>query len=188
MTMTTISVLALAALMSILGFVALLRTKSYVVDGAEATETDLPILGKIKTNYPALVFVAVGAGLAAYALQASKDLATPDEIWTITGKLVRPNGSTFDIRGGTLAAVPQNPVVNIAADGSYEISIHLKHGESFEDSIGLIDYTNDFGNANIVPKQELAAYDKDPSKSLLISKTDHSRSYKPVKIQSGDGT
>jgi hypothetical protein len=164
-----------------------LRTKSYVVDGAESTETDLPILGKIKTNYPALVFVAVGAGLALYALQASKDLATahltaPDDEWVVTGQVLLPPNAGIDVRDGVVAAVPSSTRFTLNQDGSYVLTFPLQHGVALEDVISQIDYTAQFGSFHILTQDELKAYDKDPSHSLLASKTSHSRSYKPVMV------
>ena len=51
----------------ILGFVALITQKIYInPETSEATEVEIPFIGKIKTNYPALVFAFLGFGLAFY--------------------------------------------------------------------------------------------------------------------------
>ena len=64
MTESTIIYL-LAGLCFVLGFVALLKQKTYIDSQTnQPTEIELPFVGKLKSNFPALVFVVVGAFLA----------------------------------------------------------------------------------------------------------------------------
>jgi len=192
---TTICVLALAALLSTLGFVALLKTKIYAIEGTKETELDVPILGKITTNYPALVFVLLGCGLAAYAIKASgdeqqlrdqisKEFAPVD--WVITGQFLMPPGSPkgADVRIGTIGVRPQPDPAPIYEDGTYEMHLKLNPGVDFETVALTIVYTygNEFGTVQIDPAKELDAFNKNPQTSLLLKKGDLSRTYKPVPI------
>ena len=74
----------IALLSIILGFVALLSQKVYLdATTKQPTEVQIPFLGKIKSNYPALVFAFLGAALAFYAFQKSFPLPPPPlEDWT----------------------------------------------------------------------------------------------------------
>ena len=55
----------LAAILIILGFIALLRQKTYIDSKTkQPTEIEITKLGKFKSNYPALAFVVLGFVLA----------------------------------------------------------------------------------------------------------------------------
>ncbi|HET7065485.1 MAG TPA: hypothetical protein VFI49_14530 [Rudaea sp.] len=201
MDMTTIFVLLLAALMTVLSFLALIKSKVYINEQTNTpTSVDLPILGKISTNYPALIFVMLACALAFYAVktnadvqqqnaQIQKELAlAQDDEWVVTGQILAPPGASrdIDLRNGTVEAVPAFPAVSIDRTGKFELRVKLRHGDDFEKSIGLIDYTNlELGSAQIIPAEELQAFQKDPSKSHLASMTPLSRSYKAVLIGGG---
>ena len=65
--MMIIILYAIAALSIILGFIALIKQKVYLdKDTKKQTELEIPILGKLKTNYPSLVFVFLGFFLVYY--------------------------------------------------------------------------------------------------------------------------
>lgn len=55
----------------------------------EPTEIELPLIGRLRSNFPALVFVVVGA-LLAYAGWSKPPADLGEEPWTITGSFVAP--------------------------------------------------------------------------------------------------
>ena len=71
----------------ILGFVALILQKTYLdPETQKPTEVEVPVIGKLKTNYPALVFVFLGFAGAFYSFQRSQ---VKEKVqWTIQGSLV----------------------------------------------------------------------------------------------------
>lgn len=177
---TTISALSLACLMIVLGFIALLFTKIYVADGTGVpSEIDVPIIGKLKTNYPALIFVILGSALAAYAIKSNADSQL--DTWVVTGQIQMPPGSDKQIfQMGTVEAVPVSIPPRIEDTGNYTLHVQLKHGEDFEKAISQISYTNDLGSACIIPADELKSFELNPRNSLLQSKTALSRSYRSI--------
>ena len=71
----------------VLGFVALLKQKVYIDSSTnQPTEVSLPIIGKLKTNYPALLFVLVG--FVAMYRGFGETPGEPDtEDYLVTGRL-----------------------------------------------------------------------------------------------------
>ena len=62
----------ISTLTIILGFIALLTQKIYIdTDTKQLTQIDIPMVGKMKTNYPALIFLFLGIFLAVYAFSRS---------------------------------------------------------------------------------------------------------------------
>ncbi|MGH2508312.1 MAG: hypothetical protein ACRDHZ_13055, partial [Ktedonobacteraceae bacterium] len=60
---------AIGAILIFLGFIALLSQKIYIDHRTnKATEIDVPILGKMKANYPALIFVFLGCAVVVFGL------------------------------------------------------------------------------------------------------------------------
>jgi hypothetical protein len=86
----------------VMGFFALLKQKLYIDSKTnKATEVSLPIVGKMKTNYPALVFVLVGFA-AMYPIYSFKqpDADAKDD-YLIKGRIeVIPPSTTGESRGG----------------------------------------------------------------------------------------
>jgi hypothetical protein len=60
----TIWALTLGTLGFLLGLIALLTSRIYIDKASNSTvEVDVPLLGKLKGNYPALVFVLLGGAV-----------------------------------------------------------------------------------------------------------------------------
>ena len=75
MTESTIIYL-LAGLCFVLGFVALLKQKTYIDSQTnQPTEIELPFVGKLTTNYPALGFVFIGGRDGYFYLLANRSRA-----------------------------------------------------------------------------------------------------------------
>jgi hypothetical protein len=109
--------LILAAFAIVLGFVALLCSKIYVIDNGtgKATEVDLPLVGKMKTNYPALVFILVGTALATYSLNQPYLFLDSQQpvLWNIKGQLQQSGHDIADWRFGEIKLVEFGPEVQI---------------------------------------------------------------------------
>ena len=113
----------ISALCIVLGFIALLKQRLYIDERTqEPTAVELPLFGKLKTNYPALVFVFLGAGLAFYAIHESP----PTEPWTLTGSLTNPSGKHVKWTDGTLTLIPQVHLREFMRTASLKYTCQLK--------------------------------------------------------------
>ena len=177
----TLLVLALAAFSFVLGFVALLSSRIYINPNTKAKlAVDLPILGKMQTNYPALIFVFVGAALAVFAMEKEPR----DTSWTITGQLREPTNQIKDWRNsGTLRLVQLGPNVAIDEHGQFSIDVDLPEGESFESVVQQIAYVSDRFHLEIFPKDELEAFKKNPAASKLSKMSATTRVYRPFDVE-----
>jgi len=131
----------------VMGFFALLKQKLYIDSKTnKATEVSLPIVGKMKTNSPALVFVLVGFA-AMYPIYSFKqpDADAKDD-YLIKGRIeVIPPTTTGESRGGAAApdfstsiimAFPSDVSDNqVDNDGTFSVKIKVPKGTQFEDHI-----------------------------------------------------
>jgi hypothetical protein len=196
---TTIWALILATLSILLGFVALLTSRIYLVKDSNV-EVEVPVFGKLKANYPAVIFVFFGALLAWYGLKTHNELAAQqieaqrqldiskasapgDDEWSISGRLLAPGGKPIDWGRGVFTLIFGSPQVKHTAAGGFEIHLRIKHGQDFEEYVQQIDYTHDRGSAKIFPKKELDAYRASPSSSRLLEATPTTRVYKPMQLE-----
>ncbi|MFO1323638.1 MAG: hypothetical protein U1F15_06200 [Burkholderiales bacterium] len=188
----TIFTLGLATLSFVLGFVALLSSKVYVNPKTRSKlEVDLPLLGKMQTNYPALIFVFVGAALAVYSISKHFEFesmklqrAAHETVWNVTGQFRQPGNDITDWRNGALLKLVQvGPTFDITADGHFTIEVALPEGETFESMVDQIAYTSDRARALIIPKEELDAYQKDKATSKLKGMTGKTRVYHPIDVE-----
>ena len=161
-----------------LGFVALLKQKTYIDPATnQPTGIELPVLGKLKTNYPALVFVFLGVGLAAIAFEKSYP---PRKVpWTVMGSFLDPSGKGQDWRNGTLTVVPSDVMAEVSNMGTFRITANIDEGKSFEDAFELIDYSNAAGSALIRTKSEYSRYLQGDNTSLVRASTPMTREFKP---------
>lgn len=192
---------ALGALCVLFGFVALLTSKIYIDTKTNSpVEVAIPFLGKVKGNYPALVFVMLGSAIAVYAIKSNADIQlqeiasnraiqeakanTPgDDQWTITGRMVRPDGKAIDGYRGVMNLTSGSPRVDYKPGGVFEISLRLKKGEALEDYVEKIDYSSyESGSMTIYPKLEFEKRNRKEN-SLLEHQTDFTRQYRPVTLQ-----
>ena len=189
---TTLWAMILGTLCIILGFIALLSSRIYIDKASNSSvEVEVPFFGKLKGNYPALVFVLLGAALAAYGIKTNAELRTTaanieakkgQEDWVVSGRLLSPNDKPVDWEHGVFTLISGTPEVTFKPGGGFEIKLKIEHGQDFEHYVQQIDYTNDIGSAKIFPQQELDASTANKS-SLLANKTANTRVYKPVKLQ-----
>lgn len=133
----------LAGLCMILGFIALLLQKTYIdSQTSQLTEVDLPLVGKLKTNYPALAFVIFGVFLAGYTLSKTTDVGT--DLWDVQGSFLAPPGAavTWKWEDGVLTGLPKDAEFVPYQNGSFRIQANVPHGKSFADVYSTIMYTN----------------------------------------------
>jgi hypothetical protein len=165
----------IAVLSIILGFVALLSQKIYLdATTKEPTEVEVPFLGKIRSNYPALVFVFLGVALAFYAFQRS--YPPKKEMWNLEGFFTPPDGKTVD-RAGALELRGPDPIVvkNTIDDdktGHFQIWVNIPEGKSVEQVFETLNYTYSDGSAYIDLKD----------KSTVDKSMEHQRIFKKVPI------
>ena len=152
-------VLAIAVLLIVLGFVALLKQKLYVdSETGQVTEVEVPLLGKLRTNAPAIAFVVFGSAITFGAMKSneqrldrlSDDLrvdAGATETWTINGRLQLPSdvvgtsvdcgysqGPCISLQDGTLRLI-ESPIedLQVADNGEFLFEVEVPKGLAFED-------------------------------------------------------
>ena len=165
----------------VLGFVALLKQKTYIdSESKEPTEVELSFLGKIKTNYPALVFVFLGFAAAFFAFQKS---GIKEKVrWTIQGQLVDSTQRIDDWREGECKIIPEDTYTIIDKNtGAYAIEMDIDKDQSFEDAVKCIIYSHKLGTIQLCPREEFMKK-SNGKPSFLISKTNQTRFYKPVSL------
>ena len=120
--MLTYALLAVAVLAILLGFVALLKQKTYIDSATnQPSEFELPLVGKLKTNYPSLLFVALGFGIV---WQVAQGLDAGTEEWSITGSL-RADSAAPAWEQGTLTVFPSDFRVELSNQGAFRMTADL---------------------------------------------------------------
>lgn len=161
----------ISTLTIILGFIALLTQKIYIdTNTKQQTQIDIPMVGKMKTNYPALIFVFLGIFLAVYAF--SRSFPPQKNEWVITGSF--KSGENINLLDGTLTVFPADFKCEVYPNRKFEIKAKIEEGKTFEDVIQRIDYSHPLGSVQIYPKEQREA--------LVKHETENSREYKPVAI------
>lgn len=169
----------IAILAIILGFIALLTQKVYIDSATnQPTEVEIPLFGKIKTNIPALVFVFLGFATAIFAFNKSSMHKTP---WRIDGVLTATN-EKIDWEKGTLTVLPSEFESKLSKNGHFTITMSIEDGKTFEEAVGLIDYSHEKGSIRIKPPKEYEAF-MDKKASLLKEVGPSVREYKNVPIE-----
>jgi len=132
----------------VLGFIALVTQKAYIDSASgQVTEIEVPALGKLKTNIPALVFVVGSIGLATLAYFRDSRHFEP---WTIEGTF-QPIDETSPLTGNELdnlhkgiigfqpSRLVEPPSIR---DATFRFQYEIPEGEEFEDEIDTIQYLN----------------------------------------------
>lgn len=169
---------AVSLIAILLGFLALLKQKTYI-DAAtnQPTEIELPLLGKMKSNYPALAFLFLGIGLAIAAFEKSYP---PRKVqWTIQGAFLDPIGGSRDFRAGTLVVRPADVDVEVSNLGKFRITASIDEGRRFDEAFDLIDYSDSTGSAQIFPKDEYTKYVRRDSTTLIQASAQMTLQFKP---------
>jgi len=175
----TYALLAVAVLAILLGFVALLKQKTYIDSATnEPSEFELPLVGKLKTNYPSLLFVALGFGIV---WQVSQRIDEGTEEWSITGSL-RSDSVSPAWEQGTLTVFPSDFRVELSSQGAFRITARLPKGATFEDVVDYIDFSHPAGSVQFSPKNQFARYAQHDTTSLIREATPRSRILKPLTL------
>jgi hypothetical protein len=172
----------ISALCIALGFIALLSQRLYIdAKTHQATAVKLPFFGKLKTNYPALIFVFIGGALAFEAVRNSPQ----KEQWTLTGTLTNPPGKDVKWVEGTFTLVPRAVLSQIGDEGGFEIDVQIDKGKSIEQIYHTLDYSVNEGNVQIDLLKEYQA-SKNGQDSLIEHITGHNVKFKSIAIQARD--
>ncbi|MBA3006224.1 MAG: hypothetical protein KKB91_11165 [Proteobacteria bacterium] len=175
----------LSTLIVLLGGMSLILQKVYKVDSAtgEKTTVEIPLFGKLSTNYPAVVFVFIGAALATYTLNKTMEV---DDHWVVSGSFRTPNAEAINWERGNLRVSPKKYHMSVSPDGTFEIQGEIKKGRKFEEEVKQITYENCscdgkvFG-ASIMAESEYNGFIK-KEKSLIEDAGENTRRYKAVEV------
>lgn len=175
----------LSTLIVLLGGVSLVLQKVYKVDSAtgEKTIVEIPVFGKLSTNYPAIVFVFIGAALATYTLNKTWET---DDHWVVSGSFHTPNAEIINWERGNLRISPKKYHMSVSPDGTFEIQGEIRKGRDFEEEVKQITYENCscdgkvFG-ASIMAESEYNNFIK-KEKSLVEGAGKNTRRYKAVEV------
>ena len=171
-----------AFVLIVLGFVALLMQRTYLdAKTRKPVEIKLPVLGKLKANYPALVFVFLGAFLAHVAFANS---FPPRRVeWTLTGSLKHPANKKVDWpRGHDLALVPNVVKERVGDNGEFELVAVIDEGKRIEDVFELLVFNHPEGSVRVPLRDQYEAFLGKKS-SLLSKATGHTRHYAQIPIE-----
>ncbi|HVM47348.1 MAG TPA: hypothetical protein VMU04_04940 [Candidatus Acidoferrum sp.] len=175
---------SLAGLLIVLGFVALLKQKTYLDSATlQPVEVELPVIGKVKSNYPAIIFVLLGFVLAYVAFQRS---FPPRKVeWRVEGRLTNTNPAPGGVswNEGSLTLTPSELEHHINSQGAYTITALIAEGTKLEDVYETLDYSNPQGSTHIDLRRELKNYTQGKP-SLISGLTDHTRTFKNVDLES----
>jgi hypothetical protein len=175
----------LSCFIVLLGGVSLVLQKVYKVDSTtgEKTIVEVPVFGKLSTNYPAIAFIFIGAALAAYTL--NKTWESYDS-WVISGSFRAPNAEAVAWERGNLRLSPKKFIMSVSPDGTFEIQGAIKKGSQFEEEVKQITYENCecdgkiFG-ASIMLENEYNNFLKKKT-SLVEYAAKNTRRYKTVEV------
>jgi hypothetical protein len=165
-----------------LGFVALLMQKTYLdAKTRKPIEIKVPVLGKMKTNYPALAFVFLGAFLAYVGFVNS---FPPRRVeWTLTGSLKHPDNKRVDWpRGHDLALIPTTIKERVGDNGDFELVAMIDEGKRIEDVFELLVFNHPEGSVRVPLRDQYEAFVEKKS-SLLSKATGHTRHYAQIPIE-----
>ena len=181
MSLQVILIYCASMLMVILGFVALLKQKTYIdKDSNQPVEIDVSFFGRMKTNYPSLVFVFLGALLMYIAFEKSYPPAKHE--WVIKGSLADSLNQIDDWSEGSIAIIPVQYEATIFNKGNFEIRLFIDEDKEFEDVVEVIDYSHRDGSVQLFPKRELTHYRKKEANNIKhITAT--TRTYKTSYIE-----
>jgi hypothetical protein len=178
----------IGGLMILLGFFALLGQRIYLDSQTlSPIEIDLPIIGKMKANYPALVFVFLGSALTVYGVQQQLqqqaiERKNPKKVeWQVEGTLTASQAG-IDWQKGCLEISPGFHPNLDPRTGKFTILALIDEGKTVEDEIKWISYTHPNGSVKLFPSEELNRF-KANKQTLLTGVHENLRSYKaPIEL------
>lgn len=172
----------ISVLLILLGFIALLTQKIYIDSRTNTlTEVEIPLFGKMKTNFPALIFVFFGCVLIFFAVEKFNEKVP----WLITGSLQNVGENDIDWSKGSVSLFPcdiDNP--EIGEKGNFRILAKIEKGKTFEDIIERVHFDHPDGASYVLfPGKEYKKHSKRPLESLLEEYTYRTRLYKPLPVE-----
>jgi hypothetical protein len=185
-TLYTLTIPIICLISIILGFIALLKQRVYMDSNTrEPVEYDIPLIGKLKTNYPAILFVVLGFSLLAYDLSVTKKVPVEKKtetvklkkFWEVEGRLVpSAANSNIDFSKFDIDVHPSTIETFTSPGGAYLIKIQLDEGKKFEEEIERVKFTGKNWEALINPHEQFY------SDSLIETQTETTRKFKPLKV------
>jgi len=180
----------LAALAIVLGFVALLKQRTYLdAKTQKPVQIDIPLLGKnikMKTNYPALAFLFLGFLLVIYVLRIEFPSEKIELDWSVEGSFVDPNINDWD-RAGTLGLFPPQKIQTqgqpVDRNGYFNIIVKIEKDKTFEQVVQKITYSHREGQVIIIPAQEYSAYERHEESCKLELVTQNTRKYRSLPLE-----
>lgn len=180
--------LSIATLSVVLGFAALLSQRIYIDPKTnKPTEIKIPIIGRMKTNYPSLIFVLLGFALIFYIVQQVQqvELDQVTKKWIIKGRFITDKDADITWKEGNLTVHPCGIVKNFVSGqspGVFQIDVDIKKGGSFEDEIEYFEYSGpNWASETIYPKDQLEKHENDSGYLKTIGDT--SRHYEPIPLE-----
>jgi hypothetical protein len=165
---------ALATLLIVLGFIALLKQKVYLDSSTQQPITiEVPFIGKLAANVPALAFVFFGFALAIYGIE---HYSQKNVIWKISGTL-KPDAPMTDWRGLRATLFPVDTNVEFDREtGRFSFDLPIPDGQTFENFVATVFIDADLGSTSFVPKDALDLRNSKQA-SELTAITDTTRVY-----------
>ncbi len=170
----------LAVLSVFLGFIALLKQKTYVDQKTqEPTEVEVPFFGKMKTNYPSLLFVFLGFALFFYIVYSALNMT---KTWYIEGVFTSddPN-QAWTPANIILSPTRVEPEIN-RETGRFRVVVEIPIGKTFEEEYTFIKYIDGDLSAEIDFRKESEDYESGGREGIKVY-TDNDRTYHSVKIK-----
>lgn len=176
----------ISSLLIILGFIALLTQKIYIDrETNQPTEIEIPFLGKLKTNVPAIVFVFLGFGLAFITFDKSFPPKQVD--WNIKGSFENLENMDIDWTNGKVALIPTNMSGGVSDKGTFTITVKIDDGKTLEEVFEFIDFSHDNASTQINLRKEYENY-TNSLETLIQDATKTTRIFKPKSITYYGGT
>lgn len=175
----------IATLMIVLGFAALLTQKIYLDSRTrKPVSIEVPFVGKMTANVPALAFVFLGFALAVYGIQ---HYTHKDVKWRITGTL-KPDKPVANLQGTRLTVFPIDVDATIdPATGRFNFELLIPEGIAFEDFVAKMYFDAAFGGGEVVPSLAMQLHKSNDAHSVLASATDTTRDYVvPLTVMPGN--
>ena len=166
--------------MMILGFVALLKQKAYLDKSGKPTHIELPLIGKMRTNYPSLIFVFLATFLIYTGY--TKSLVKPKNEWVITGSFT-DSLNRIDNWENRLTIHPcEIKDASVSSTGDFKIIMDITEGNTFEEVVERVYYATEYCSKDFSPKQEFDLYHQFDGQSLLKEYDNTTRKYSRFQI------
>jgi hypothetical protein len=155
--MEFILLVCLAAFALGLGFFALLKQKTYLDASGTVTSVEVPFVGKMHTNYPALLFVFIGFAFGYLAYHFEVKTKEAREIWTATTRYtvegrLKSDENVTDWLSTDVMIIPSSLThQEVDRAGQYRIVVEVPKWQSFGDWLGAISFQNGKLSGRISP-------------------------------------